>query len=418
MGWLTGVSTALTVIAFTAQPAMAAPVAIGSGMYHSCAVLGDGTAKCWGRNSAGQLGDATKTNRSRPVSVSGLAGAVSIAGGEAHTCALLDDGGVSCWGANRWGQLGDGTRLTRTSPVDVEGVDDATAIAVGGTHSCELESDSTVRCWGSNTAGQLGTGNRTPASQATEVPGLSSVKAIAAGRSHTCALIDDGTISCWGWNASGQLGDGSWRNRLTPVQVTGITSATALAANSNESCASIDNDTMACWGDGGRGQLGDGCPSRSMFVTVKPSDPCKGRSNLPKTVQTGGRSTYDLRWANVPIVGGHHACSLSTEYGSASCWGWNLFGQLAILFYTSPFDGTKASRSVAVGVMENPDSRSRRWMTGIKAMTAGESHTCALLDLDRVLCWGENAFGQLGAGQPGWGTKSLQPTPLTVSGLS
>lgn len=413
-----GVPAALAVLAVAAQPAAASPTSIGAGMFHTCAVLGDGTAKCWGLNSAGQLGDGTKVNRSRPVTVDGLSGAMSIAGGEGHTCALTDDAGVSCWGANRWGQLGDGTQVARTTPAEVLGVDDATAIAVGGTHSCELESDGTVRCWGANTAGQLGNGTRVAATQATPVPGLTSVKAIAAGRSHTCAMTDDGTVRCWGWNASGQLGDGTWRSRLSPTPVSGLTDVTAIAAGSNESCATTTESKMACWGDGGRGQLGDGCASRSMFVSVKPGDPCKGRSNIPKTVQTGGRSTYDFTWADVPVVGGHHACAVSVQGGYASCWGWNLFGQLAIVFYTSPFDGTKASRSLAVSVMENPDSRFRRYMSGISVMTAGESHTCALLVDDRVLCWGSNGYGELGAGSPGWGSRHIQPIPQAVTGLT
>jgi alpha-tubulin suppressor-like RCC1 family protein len=45
--------------------------------------------------------------------------------------------------------------------------------------------------------------------------------------------------------------------------------------------------------------------------------------------------------------------------------------------------------------------------TGVQAVVAGESHTCALVN-DTVRCWGWNQYGQLGSESP---ANSLVPAP-------
>jgi alpha-tubulin suppressor-like RCC1 family protein len=100
--------------------------AISAGEVHTCAVMTNGGAKCWGWNYYGQVGNGTKTGISGgeliSVNVSGLTAGVSGIGlGSAHTCAQLTNGGVNCWGFNVKGQLGDDTIVERLSPVCVVG---------------------------------------------------------------------------------------------------------------------------------------------------------------------------------------------------------------------------------------------------------------------------------------------------------
>jgi len=196
-----------------------------NGYGHSCDVTTSGSARCWGFNAAGQLGDGSTTDRLGPTPVIELRSAVVIAAGSIHTCALIDTGAASCWGGNQYGQIGDGTTTNRLSPVAVRGMRGGiTAITAGFAHTCALVETGAVKCWGVNLQGELGDGTTT----ARFTPGFvrkfqhGGAVALAAGDEHNCAVSDTGGIWCWGYNDSGQLGDGTTTNRLTPVRVRGF----------------------------------------------------------------------------------------------------------------------------------------------------------------------------------------------------
>jgi alpha-tubulin suppressor-like RCC1 family protein/sugar lactone lactonase YvrE len=253
-------------------------VSLDSGNWYACAVTAAGAVWCWGDNANGQVGDGTTTRRLAPVNVQGLAaGAVSVATGHDHACALLDDGTVRCWGDNAHGQVGDGTQTPRLVPVQVAGLTDAVAIAAGFMHTCALTAGGAVRCWGANDHGQLGDGTTTMRLTPVAASGLSSgavTLAAGDGDSHTCAVMGDGTLRCWGANTDGQLGDGTIVSRSTPVPVSGLSGGLRVTAGKTHTCALTSAGAVTCWGDNSAGQLGSGTlVSRTVPVPMAPVAP-------------------------------------------------------------------------------------------------------------------------------------------------
>jgi alpha-tubulin suppressor-like RCC1 family protein len=377
--------------------------AISAGGSHTCALTSTGGVKCWGRNAEGELGDGTGVSKTTPVDVSGLSsGAVAVSAGGAHTCALTSAGGVKCWGDDFQGQLGDGTTSAfgKTTPVDVSGLSSrVTAISAGGIHTCALTSAGGVKCWGANEDGQLGDGTNTgpeacpePAAACSRTPvdvsGLTSgVAKISAGGFHTCARASAGAVECWGANHAGQLGDGTNTGpetcqapeaepcSMTPVAVSGLSGGVReISAGGSHTCA-LTSAGVKCWGFDSVGELGDGA-SATKTTPVDVSGLTSGVSAIS--------------------AGAYHTCAL-TSAGGVKCWGKNAAGQLG--------DGTTEDKATAVNVSG--------LSSGVTKISAGGAHQCALTSAGAVKCWGANYAGQLGDG-----TLESKATPVAVSGLS
>lgn len=249
--------------------------AVGPGYYHSCAVTTAGAAKCWGNNDDGQLGDGTTTDSLSPVDVAGLSsGVATITAGSASSCALTTAGGVKCWGHNSAGNLGDGTTTPSLAPVDVVGLASGVVSLINvGSAYCALTAAGGVKCWGRNILGQLGDGSTTDRSVPVDVVGLTSgVTAIGSGPNHACAVNAAGGVECWGGNGGGQLGDGTTTSSAVPVDVVGLASGVAsVDGGDDHTCARTATGAVKCWGRNGEffpgdvtGELGDGTEDASL----------------------------------------------------------------------------------------------------------------------------------------------------------
>ena len=344
---------------------------------YSCAIINHDTAKCWGANWAGQIGDGTTTNRFYPVDVFGLKNITSLTTGGHHTCALLSDHSLKCWGNNSKGQLGDGTNVNKLIPTAISELgNQVVAVAAGTSHTCAVVKNEVdqqiVKCWGDNGQGQLGDNSFTNRKSPVATVSLNAnAVAIAAGNQHSCVILENSTVKCWGGNNDGQLGNGDTTNKSFPVTVSDLTNVKSIITGESHTCAKLIDNTMSCWGLNDRGQLGIG---DTMNRTI-PS-PITALADQVELVATG-RS---------------HVCVTVFNQNSLKCWGENDLGQLGI---GSTDDALEPS---PIMLTEK-----------INKISLGYNHSCALTDDNRMYCWGGNGGGQLGDG-----TTRFRTLPIPV----
>jgi Alpha-tubulin suppressor and related RCC1 domain-containing proteins len=330
-------------------------LSVAVGGESACAVFVDGKVRCWGGDSIGELGDGQTRpygqSISVPAPVIGISNAKAIAGGYQHYCALLGDGTVRCWGANNAGQMGNGGYDTASTPTAVAGLAGVTvtAIAGGAMHTCVLLSDSTIRCWGYNGSGQLGVLGGNPTTP--QAPNLTGIKAVSAGGYHTCVIVSGGQVRCWGLNNNGQLGVTTVSfSTIDPQTVAGLSgAATAISAGDSHTCALLTDGTVWCWGGGNDGQLGTGDTNSSatpLSIYVAPATAISATSLstcallATKTVSCWGKVMNPNEYENdaggvclspglvtgassaVAISANDHSCAVIQD-GSILCWGWD-----------------------------------------------------------------------------------------------
>ena len=326
---------------------------IGMGEYHTCAVVaGSGAVRCWGLNSAGQLGYGSKEaavgDDETPASFGDvpLGGrAVQVQGGRSSTCALMETGRVRCWGVNaeKWDSagrkvqgrfygLGYGDRFP---PDQAIGDDETPAsvgdlplpgrvekLAMGGYHLCALMAGgTTVRCWGSAWWGVLGDGVRGSsgrlqhiydAADATELQFESPVIDLVSDYFHSCALLENGSVRCWGLGTAGALGLGHTRNigddepatAAPPVPLGGP--ASAIAVHYQGGCAAMRAGGLRCWGAPSElGFIGvhlgdDEAPSTGGDVRIFPGPVRRATGHRALLAGAGVGASGNAQWPAAP----------------------------------------------------------------------------------------------------------------------
>lgn len=155
----------------------------------------------------------------------------------------------------------------------------------------------------------------------------------------------------------------------------GTTSGSVLMIDAGgHTCAVTADGAAHCWGLNEDGQLGNG-----------------GSDDEPHPAAVSA-SGSDIRAVS---AGRGTTCSVSTA-GAVRCWGLNTSGQVG--------DGTRRQRTRPVPV----DTLA----SGVKGISVGHAHVCAVTASGAVRCWGNGSSGQLGDGR-----MTIRNRPVQVVGL-
>ena len=211
---------------------------------------------------------------------------------------------------------------------------------------------------------------------------------LSAGGSHTCAVFPSGALKCWGDNEFGQLGQGDPTDRgddpgelgdaLPVIPLGNGRAVAAVSAGAGHTCAILDTGAVRCWGAGGNGRLGLGDSENRGEL------PGEMGEALPAVDLGTDRTAVDV------TAGQAHTCAILDD-GAVKCWGANGNGQLGI--------GDAEDRGDGPGEMGDalPAVNLGAGRTAV-AISAGNRHTCAVLDDATVKCWGNGTNGRLGQG--------------------
>jgi hypothetical protein len=211
---------------------------------------------------------------------------------------------------------------------------------------------------------------------------------ITAGGGHTCVDTPSGDLKCWGSGTRGVLGSGGTASlgdepdemgdALTVVALGAGRRAVQVSAGYWHTCVVLDNGDVKCWGSGSNGRLGSGGTARLG------DDPTEMGDALTAVALGAGRRAVQLS------AGYAHTCAV-LDNGDLKCWGQGAYGRLGSGsgddLGDQPDEMGDALTAVALGA-------GRRAVQ----ISAGYSHTCAVLYNGELKCWGQGSDGRLGSG--------------------
>ena len=383
-----------------------------------------GGVLCWGRNNSGQLGNNTTANSTGPVIVltaaaTPLTGAVAIVTGDdnnmsnGHTCAVISDGSVRCWGYNAEGELGDGTTVAKSVATLVPTIAGATDVSAGEHSTCAVITAGGVRCWGYHDA------NGESGDNSVVVSNRLWPAAVVAARSRKLA---DVAIPANGSTITSALA--AFTSADVGLPVTGsarFTAGTTISSVTNATTVVLSNPLFAGSGQtnqtavfGGKGVNDGAVPASGSTITsataaftsadvglavtgqrIPAGATISSITNATTVVLSASLSAGSALTAQPlsfgPLFTGASTVATGTATncvvtspgasGSIYCWGWGNNGQVGLGNTNAP----------------NPSPFVVPGSTGATAVTVGDQHTCGVI-AGAAWCWGLNDFGEVGDG--------------------
>jgi alpha-tubulin suppressor-like RCC1 family protein len=203
-------------------------VTLAAGAWRHAIYDAGGTVVSCGLSDHGQLGNGTSgpgADTGTPVAVEGLPAGrvVTVTSAFGNAGVLMADGAYYDWGIDSAGQLGDGHRIERTTAVRVQLPGRVRQVFEGGSfpdngQTMALLSNGQLWAWGANASGQLGDGTTASRAWPRRIAGDGRFVAVSSGGASDYAIGRAGDLWAWGQNSEGELGDGSAaRMSMNPV---------------------------------------------------------------------------------------------------------------------------------------------------------------------------------------------------------
>jgi hypothetical protein len=300
-------------------------LAIATGEVQTCALLDDHRVKCWGDNGFGELGYGDQRTRGRSPSDMGDAlptvdlgtgrTALAIAAGRYTTCAILDDGSLRCWG---WAGL---TGLGTTSDIGDEpgemgdhlkaadfGGRRAVHFAMGEYAACASTDDDTIWCWYEG---------QTPW-MVPQLP-VKPVRAFGPAGGGVMAVYEDGTVSPL---LPGSTTAPTFDRKVIAVAGSATSSTCFLFDDATTACMDGSPRSLPA------GVIAIGAERVGGFCTVGSDGAVTCREKFcdqPTYYPCAADGSFSLGVPAVSVTsnGTEFACALLAD-GNIKCWGANL----------------------------------------------------------------------------------------------
>jgi alpha-tubulin suppressor-like RCC1 family protein len=347
----------------TSLPTSIRETTVSAGVTHTCAIVADGSVKCWGDNTYRQLEVPSDLGPVKQISAAGR-----------HTCAVTLSGSVRCWGSDTYGQVSVPENLSSVIQV-----------SASGSHTCAVKEGGVAVCWGDNTAsGHVANG------KAIVPAAIEPVASISAGTYTSCAVLVSGGLSCWG----GEVAKQEWWRNITGIIDIDIDNNICYLKAASASCASFDIQQNF----GPISQISQGSFHTCAINSVG-SVACWGS----KIHEANFRVPLDLGPVTQVTAGDSHTCAVTIS-NQIRCWGNNDFWQSSV-----PGEiGVGRIASVSVGestaCVVTLDGKVHCWGSNYNfvnqvpkdlgpavQVSVGDDNVCALTIAGAYRCWGQGS---------------------------
>src|SRR3989339_107207 len=400
-----------------------------AGGYHTCGIrANDSRVLCWGWGSSGQLGDSETANNWFPNLTTDLSPYTDINLGYEHTCGIrANDSRVLCWGQGNEGQLGDGNtdvhntlnpNITTDSSAYGRGFNPSEEILVSILGNAYLNVGETWRmgCRAYDFIDYSSWMNSSTITILSEtIPPEVTI--------NTPLNTTYGGAVVFNVTATDSSGIGTCVYSLDNALNVSMTNITASEWNATNSSMASGSHNVKFYCNDTAGNINgsasivfsvDGPPAmvsvKINSTTNSSTDNIKGYCNA--TDGEGDDLAYQYQWYNGSTVyfngtlfkegsisaGYYHTCGIRANDSRVLCWGRGNEGQLG-------------DSSTAVHEVGNPNVTVDN--SSYSSISTGRTHTCGIRANDsRVLCWGDDTYGQIGNGDT---SENLVPTNTTDS---